>query len=135
METCDPTGTPIEIKDKLDLDQNETLVDARKYRSMIGSLMYLTSSRTDIVHATCLRAWHQVKPTKKHLKEVKRIFYYLRGTVNMGPWYTKDSGFKLTGFLDADYARCQDTFKRTSGETQDYTSLSTAEAEYLSLLA
>nr|GEV75752.1 retrovirus-related Pol polyprotein from transposon TNT 1-94 [Tanacetum cinerariifolium] len=54
MESCDPVGTPMEIKDKLDLDQNGTPVDATKYRSMIGALMYLTSSRLDIVHATCL---------------------------------------------------------------------------------
>ncbi|GJZ80607.1 hypothetical protein Tco_0645601 [Tanacetum coccineum] len=54
------------------------------------------------------------KPTEKHLKEVKRIFHYLRGTVNTGLWYTKDSGFELTGFSDADYAGCKDTFKSTS---------------------
>ncbi|GJZ67603.1 retrovirus-related pol polyprotein from transposon TNT 1-94 [Tanacetum coccineum] len=99
IETCDPIGTPIEIKDKLDLDQNGTLVDATKYHSMIGALMYLTSSRSDIVHATCLCAQYQDKPTEKHLKEVKRIFRYLWGTVNMGLWYTKDSGFELTGFF------------------------------------
>ncbi|GKA25551.1 retrovirus-related pol polyprotein from transposon TNT 1-94 [Tanacetum coccineum] len=84
METCDPIGTPMEIKDKLELDKNETLVDATKYQSMIGSLMYLTSRRPDIVHATCLCARYQAQPTEKHLKEVKRIFRYLRGTVNMG---------------------------------------------------
>nr|GFB97498.1 hypothetical protein [Tanacetum cinerariifolium] len=71
--------------------------------------------RPDIVHATCLCARYQAKPTEKHLKEVKRIFRYLRGTVNMGLWYTKDSGFELTGFSDADYAGCKDTFKSTSG--------------------
>ncbi|GJR84459.1 retrovirus-related pol polyprotein from transposon TNT 1-94, partial [Tanacetum coccineum] len=149
MESCDPVGTPMEIKDKLDLDQNGSLVDATKYRSMIGALMYLTSSRPDIVHATCLCARYQAKPTEKHLKEVKRIFRYLRGTVNMGLWYTKDSGFELTGFSDADYAGCKDTFKSTSGgaqflgeklvswssKKQDYTTLSTAEAEYVSLSA
>nr|GFA74431.1 hypothetical protein [Tanacetum cinerariifolium] len=104
MESCDHTGTPMEIKDKLDLEHNGTPIDATKYRSMIGALMYLTSSRPDIVHATCLCARYQAKPTEKHLKEVKRIFRYLRGTVNMGLWYTKDSGFELTGFSDADYA-------------------------------
>ncbi|GJX06231.1 retrovirus-related pol polyprotein from transposon TNT 1-94 [Tanacetum coccineum] len=149
METCDPIGTLMEIKDKLDLDQNGTPVDAMKYRSMVGALMYLTSSRPNIVHATCLCARYQAKPTEKHLKEVKRIFRYLWGTVNMGLWYTKDSGFELTGFLDADYARCKDTFKSTSGRTQflgeklvgwsskkqDCTTLSTAEAEYVSLSA
>nr|GEX17283.1 hypothetical protein [Tanacetum cinerariifolium] len=84
MESCDPVGTPMEIKDKLDLDQNGTPVDATKDRSLIGALMYLTSSRSDIVHATCLCARYQAKPTEKHLKEVKRIFCYLWGTVNIG---------------------------------------------------
>ncbi|GJZ16208.1 hypothetical protein Tco_0551885 [Tanacetum coccineum] len=147
MDSCDPVGTPMEIKDKLDLDQHGSPVDATKYRSMIGALMYLTSSRPDIVHATCLCARYQAKPTEKHLKEVKRIFRYLRGTVNMGLWYTKDSGIELTGFSDADYAGCKDTFKSTSGgaqflgeklvswssKKQDCTALSTAEAEYVSL--
>nr|GFA51971.1 retrovirus-related Pol polyprotein from transposon TNT 1-94 [Tanacetum cinerariifolium] len=113
MESCDPVGTLMEIKYKLDLDQNGTPVDAKKYRSIIGAIMYLTSSRPGIVHATCLCAWYQAKPTEKHLKEVKRIFCYLRRTINMGLWYTKDSGFELTGFSDADYARCKDTFKST----------------------
>ncbi|GJU64430.1 hypothetical protein Tco_1246265 [Tanacetum coccineum] len=117
METCDYIGTPIEIKDKLDLDQNGTLFDAMKYRSMIGALMYLTSSRPGIVHATCLCARYQAKPTEKPLKEVKRIFRYLRGTINMGLWYTKDSGFELTEFSDADYAGCKDSFKSTSDGT------------------
>nr|GFC03743.1 uncharacterized mitochondrial protein AtMg00810-like [Tanacetum cinerariifolium] len=126
-----------------------TPVDATKYRSMIAALMYLTSSRPDIVHATCLCARYQAKPTKKYLKEVKRIFRYLRGTVNMGLWYTKDSGFEQTGFSDADYGGCKDTFKSTSGgaqflgeklvswssKKQDYTALSTMKAEYVSLSA
>nr|GEY52778.1 hypothetical protein [Tanacetum cinerariifolium] len=118
MESCDLVGTPMEIKDKLDLDLHGTPVDATKYQRMIGALMYLTSSRPDIVHATCLCAQYQAKPTEKHLKEVERIFRYLRGTVNTGLWYTKDSGFELTGFLDADYAGCKDTFKSTSGGAQ-----------------
>ncbi|GKG23436.1 uncharacterized mitochondrial protein-like protein [Tanacetum coccineum] len=56
MESCDPIGTLMEIKDKLDIDKNGTLVDATKYQSMIGALMYLTSSKPDIVHATYLCA-------------------------------------------------------------------------------
>ncbi|GJR87574.1 retrovirus-related pol polyprotein from transposon TNT 1-94 [Tanacetum coccineum] len=149
LNTCDTVGTPMDIKDKLDLDQIGTPVDATKYRSMIGALMYLTSSRPDIVHATCVCARYQAQPTEKHLKEVKRIFRYLRGTVNAGLWYTKDSGFELTGFSDADYAGCKDTFKSTSGgaqflgeklmswssKKQDCTSLSTAKSKYVSLSA
>nr|GEV83838.1 hypothetical protein [Tanacetum cinerariifolium] len=118
MESCDPVGTLIEIKDKLYLDKNGTPVDATKYQSMIGALMYLTSSRLDLVHTTSLCARYQTKPIEKHLKEVKRIFRYLWGTVNTGLWYTKDSGFELTGFLDADYTGCKDTFKSTSGGAQ-----------------
>ncbi|GJS45309.1 retrovirus-related pol polyprotein from transposon TNT 1-94 [Tanacetum coccineum] len=98
METCDPVGTLMEIKDMLDLDQNRSLVDATKYHSMIGALMYLTSSRPEIVHATCLCARYQAKPTEKHLKE--------------------DSGFELIRFSDADYAGCKDAFKSTSGGAQ-----------------
>nr|GEW12369.1 ribonuclease H-like domain-containing protein [Tanacetum cinerariifolium] len=149
MESCDPIGTPMEIIDKLDLDQNGTPVDATKYHSMIGALMYLTSSRPDIVHATCLCSWYQAMPTEKHLKEVKMIFRYLRGTINTGLWYMKDSGFELTRFSDADYAGCKDTFKSTPGgaqflgeklvswslKKQDYMALSTAEAVYVSLSA
>nr|GEV51250.1 uncharacterized mitochondrial protein AtMg00810-like [Tanacetum cinerariifolium] len=104
----------MDIKDKLDLDQIGTPVGATKYRSMIGALMYLTSSRLDILHATCVCASYQAHPTEKHLKEVKRIFRYLWGTVNMGLQYTKDFGFELTGFSDVDYAGCKDTFKSTS---------------------
>nr|GEV40103.1 hypothetical protein [Tanacetum cinerariifolium] len=149
LNTSDIVGTPMDIKDKLELDQIGTLVDATKYCGMIGALMYLTSSRPDIVHATCVCARYQAYPTEKHLKEVKRIFRYLRGTVNMGLLYTKDSGFELTGFSDADYAGCKDTFKSTSGgaqflgeklvswssKKQDCTSLSTAKSEYVSLSA
>nr|GEV72685.1 uncharacterized mitochondrial protein AtMg00810-like [Tanacetum cinerariifolium] len=108
-----------------------------------------THPRPDIVHATCLCARYQAKPTEKHLKKVKRIFRYLWGIVNTGLWYMKDSGFELTGFSDADYAGCKDTFKSTSGgaqflgkkmvswssKKQDCTTLSTAEAEYASLSA
>nr|GEY52453.1 retrovirus-related Pol polyprotein from transposon TNT 1-94 [Tanacetum cinerariifolium] len=77
LNTCDTVVTLMDIKDKLDLDQIGTSIDATKYRSMIGALMYLTSSRPGIVHATCVCARYLAHPTKKHLKEVKRIFRYL----------------------------------------------------------
>nr|GEY06187.1 integrase, catalytic region, zinc finger, CCHC-type, peptidase aspartic, catalytic [Tanacetum cinerariifolium] len=69
LNTCDIIGTPMDIKEKLDLDQIGTLVDATKYHSMIGALMYLTSSRPDIIHAICVCARYQAHPTEKHLKE------------------------------------------------------------------
>ncbi|GJZ34285.1 hypothetical protein Tco_0580102 [Tanacetum coccineum] len=115
----------------------------------IGSLMYLTSSRPDLVKAVCYYARYQARPTQKHLKEVKRIFKYLKGTINMGLWYPKDSGFELTAFSDADHAGCLDTRKSTSGgiqflgdklvswmsKKQNCTAMSSAEAEYVALSA
>ncbi|GKA89881.1 hypothetical protein Tco_0811693 [Tanacetum coccineum] len=105
-------------KPKLDADLSGKLVDQTDYRSKIGSLMYLTSSRPDIVQAVCYCARYQARPTEKHLKEVKRIFQYLRGTINMGLWYPKDFGIELTAFSDADHAGCIDTRKSTSGGIQ-----------------
>ncbi|GJZ99760.1 hypothetical protein Tco_0672311 [Tanacetum coccineum] len=105
-------------KPKLDADLSGEPVDQTDYRSKIGSLMYLTSSRPDIVQAVCYCASYQARPTEKHLKEVKRIFRYLRGTINMGLWYPKGSGFELTAFSDADHASCVDTRKSTSGGIQ-----------------
>ncbi|GKB60609.1 retrovirus-related pol polyprotein from transposon TNT 1-94 [Tanacetum coccineum] len=100
MEKCDSIATPMATKPKLDVDLSGKLVDQTNYHSMIGSLMYLTSSRPDIVQAVCYCTRYQARPTEKHLKKVKRIFRYLKGTMNMGLWYPKDSGFELTAFLD-----------------------------------
>nr|GEV35620.1 copia protein [Tanacetum cinerariifolium] len=125
MESCDPVSTPMEIKDKLDLDQNGTPVDAMKYRSMIDALMYLTSSRPGIVHATCLCARYQAKPTEKHLKEVKRIFHYIRGTVITDTFKSTFGGAQFLG----------EKLVCWSSKKQDCTALSIAEAEYVSLSA
>ncbi|GJR86421.1 retrovirus-related pol polyprotein from transposon TNT 1-94 [Tanacetum coccineum] len=115
MDNCHSIGTPLATKPKLDVDLSREPVDQSDYRSKIGSLMYLTSSRPDLVQAVCYCARYQARPTQKHLKEVKRIFKYLKGTINMGLWYPKDSGFELTAFSDADHAGCIDTRKSTSG--------------------
>ncbi|GJS29160.1 retrovirus-related pol polyprotein from transposon TNT 1-94 [Tanacetum coccineum] len=115
METCEPTDTPIVEKSKLDEDPQGKAVDPTRYRGMIGTLMYLISSRPDLVFVVCMCAQYQAKPTEKHLHAVKRIFRYLRGTINMGLWYSKDSCIALTAFVDDDHAGCQDTRKSTSG--------------------
>ncbi|GKE73055.1 hypothetical protein Tco_1535096 [Tanacetum coccineum] len=85
---------------------------------MIGSLMYLTSSRPDLNHVVCLRARYQAKPTEKHLQAVKRIFRYLNETINMGLWYSKETDMSLIAYADADHARCYDTRRSTSGSAQ-----------------
>ncbi|GKB85523.1 hypothetical protein Tco_0957795 [Tanacetum coccineum] len=117
---------------------------------MVGALMYLTASRPNIVHATCYCAHYQAKLTEKHLTAVKRIFRYLKDSINMGLWYPKDTSFELTAFSDSDHAGCLDSRKSTSGgiqflggdklvnwssKKQDCTSMSSTEAEYVSLSA
>nr|GFA72354.1 retrovirus-related Pol polyprotein from transposon TNT 1-94 [Tanacetum cinerariifolium] len=149
MDKGQSIGTPIATKPKLDADLSGNPVDQTDYRSKIGSLMYLTSSRPDIVQAVCFCATYHSRPTEKHLKEVKRIFRYLRGTVNMGLWYPKGSSFELTAFSDADHAGCIDSRKSTSrgiqflgdklvswmSKKQNCTAMSSAEAEYVALSA
>nr|GEX68991.1 retrovirus-related Pol polyprotein from transposon TNT 1-94 [Tanacetum cinerariifolium] len=142
-------GTPMATK-HLNADLSGTPIDQMKYRSMVGALMYLTASRSDIVHATCYCARYKAKPTEKHLTAVKRIFRYLKDTIHMGLWYPKDIGFELTVFLDLDHVDCLDSRKSTSvgiqflggdklvswsSKKQDCTSMSSAKAEYVSLSA
>ncbi|KAJ9557132.1 hypothetical protein OSB04_011746 [Centaurea solstitialis] len=112
---------------------------------MIGSLLYLTASRPDIMYSTCLCARYQAEPKESHLTAVKRIFRYLKGTPNLGLWYSKDSRFDLTAYSDSDFAGCKIDRKSTTGgchllggklvnwtsKKQNYVSTSTAEAEYV----
>ncbi|GKC74716.1 retrovirus-related pol polyprotein from transposon TNT 1-94 [Tanacetum coccineum] len=118
IETCQPADTSMVEKSKLDEDPQGKAVDPIRYRRMIDTLMYLTSSKPDLVFVVCMCARYQAKPTEKHLHAVKRIFRYLRGTINMGMWYPKDSCIALTAFTDADRAGCQNTRKSTSGSMQ-----------------
>ncbi|GKA80562.1 hypothetical protein Tco_0787254, partial [Tanacetum coccineum] len=85
---------------------------------MVGSLMYLTASRPDLVFAVCMCARYQAKPTKKHLEAIKRVFRYLKGTINMGLWYSKDNAISLTAYADTDHAGGQDSRRSTSGSAQ-----------------
>nr|GEW55692.1 copia protein [Tanacetum cinerariifolium] len=79
-------------------------VDALIYRGMIGSLMYLKASRPDLIYVVCLCARYQAKPTENHLQAVKRIFRYLKGTINIDLWYSKDTFMSLVAYADADHA-------------------------------
>ena len=147
FDSSDPVDTPMIDRTKLDEDLSGIMIDQTKYRSMIGSLMYLTASRPDILFSVCMCARYQAKPTKKHLEAVKRVFRYLQGTINMGLWYPKDTGMSLTAYADADHAGCQDTRRSTSGgaqflgdklvswssKKQMSTSISSTEAEYIAM--
>ncbi|GJU03047.1 retrovirus-related pol polyprotein from transposon TNT 1-94 [Tanacetum coccineum] len=118
FESCDPVDTPMVEKSKLDEDTEGKAVDPSHYRGMIGTLLYLTASRPDLQFSICMCARYQARLTKKHLLVVKRIFRYLRGTVNRGLWYLKDSSIVLIAFADADHAGCQETRHSTSGRIQ-----------------
>nr|GEV52675.1 hypothetical protein [Tanacetum cinerariifolium] len=97
-------STPIDTEKPLLKDPNDEDVDVHIYRSMIGSLMYLTSSRLDIMFALCACACFQVTLKDSHLHAVKRIFRYLKGKPHLGLWYPKDSPFDLVAYSDNDYA-------------------------------
>ncbi|GJZ12207.1 putative ribonuclease H-like domain-containing protein [Tanacetum coccineum] len=108
-------STPMETQKPLLKDEDGEEVDVHMYRSMIGSLMYLTSSRPDIMFAVCACARYQVNPKVSHLHAVKRIFKYLKGQPKLGLWYPKDSPFNLVAYTDSDYARASLDRKSTTG--------------------
>ncbi|GJU50730.1 retrovirus-related pol polyprotein from transposon TNT 1-94 [Tanacetum coccineum] len=123
MTSCDSIVTPMATK-HLDADLSGTPIDQTKYHSMVGALMYLTASRLDIVHASCYCTRYQARPTEKHLIAVKRIFRYLKHTINMG--LCTSGGIQFLG---------GDKLVSWSSKKQDCTSMSSAEAEYVSLSA
>ena len=112
---------------------------------MIGSLLYLTTSRPDIMYRVCLCARFQSCSKESHLSVVKRILRYLKRTMDIGLWYPKSDNFELIGFLDADFASCKVERKSTSdnchflghslvswhSKKQNSVALSMAEAEYI----
>ena len=100
---CSPAKIPMPTATKLELNTKEKKVDISRYRDMVGSFLYLTASRPDIMFATCLCARFQADPRESHLIAIKRIFRYLKGTPNLGIWYPRDSDFELIGYSDADF--------------------------------
>ncbi|GJT55933.1 putative ribonuclease H-like domain-containing protein [Tanacetum coccineum] len=111
-------STLIETNKALLKDEEAEDVDVHLYRSMIGSLMYLTTSRPDIMFAVCACARFQVTPKVSHLHAVKRIFRYLKGQPKLGLWYPRDSPFDLEAFYDSDYARASLDMKSTTRSCQ-----------------
>nr|GFA34220.1 putative reverse transcriptase, RNA-dependent DNA polymerase [Tanacetum cinerariifolium] len=112
------SNTPMDKENPWAKDGTGKDVDLHLYRSMIGSLMYLTASRPDIMFAVCACARHQVTPKEWHLHAVKRIFRYLKGHPKLGLWYPNDSPFDLVAYLDSDYGGATQDRKSTSGGCQ-----------------
>nr|GFA57949.1 hypothetical protein [Tanacetum cinerariifolium] len=108
-------NTPMDKENPWGKDGTGKDVDLHLYRSMIGSLMYLTASRPDIMFAVCACVRHQVTPKECHLHAVKRIFRNLKGHPKLGLWYPKDSHFDLVAYSDSDYGGATQDRKSTSG--------------------
>ncbi|GJS71368.1 putative ribonuclease H-like domain-containing protein [Tanacetum coccineum] len=112
------TSTPMDTEKPLLKDSDDDDVDVHLYRSMIGSLMHLTSSRPDIMCKVCACARFLVIPKVSHLHAVKRIFTYLKGQPKLGLWYLRDSSFDLVAYSDSDYAGVSFDRKSTTGGCQ-----------------
>nr|GEW23512.1 retrovirus-related Pol polyprotein from transposon TNT 1-94 [Tanacetum cinerariifolium] len=118
LTSTDYVDTPMIENKKIKEDLQGKPVDATLYRGIIGSLMYLIASRPDLIYVVCLCSRYQAKHTEKHLQAMKQIFRYLKGTINMGLCYSKDTDMSLTTYADADHAGCQDTRHSTLGSAQ-----------------
>nr|GEU77397.1 putative ribonuclease H-like domain-containing protein [Tanacetum cinerariifolium] len=112
------TSTPMETHKPLSKGAARTYVDVYLYRSMIGFLIYLTSSRPDIMFAVCACSRYQVQPKVSHIHAVKRIFIYLKGQPILGIWYPKDSPLELIAYFDSDYTGASLDRKSTTGGCQ-----------------
>ena len=115
LKGCKKISTPMTTSTKLHVDEVGKAVDQETYRSMIGSLLYLTISRPDIQFSVCLCARFQANPKESHLIVVKRIFRYLFEMINVRLWSPRSCEFTLHAFSDVDYARCKLDGKSTSG--------------------
>lgn len=118
LSDCKPTKILMSSSASIGTDPNGADVNATVFRGMIGSMLYLTASRPNIMFATILYACYQANPKESHILVVKRIFRYLKHTSNLGLWYPRDSEFQLVGSIDSDHGGCDIDCKITSGRAQ-----------------
>src|SRR5271156_622856 len=115
MEDCKPVCTPMITGSKISKDDDSTTVDKTLYKSMIGKLIYLTQSRPGISNAVGIVGRFVAEPKHNHLMAIKRIFRYLKGTIDYGLWYPKLENVQLHVYTDIDCASCIDEMNNTSG--------------------
>ncbi|KAM1823768.1 hypothetical protein FF1_025765 [Malus domestica] len=149
MHDCKPISTPVECGVKLTKHDEGESVDPTFFKSLVGSLRYLTCTRPDILYVVGLVSRYMENPTTTHLKTAKRILRYLKGTINFGLFYSSSSNYKLVGYSDSDWAGDSDDRKSTTGfvffigdtaftwmsKKQPIVTLSTCEAEYVAATA
>ncbi|GJS32729.1 hypothetical protein Tco_0531111 [Tanacetum coccineum] len=145
LEDSKPIKTPMSSETKLTRDEDRESIDNIKYHGMIGSLLYVTASRPDIMFSICLCARFQEAPKTSHLEAVKRIFRYIKGTTHLGLWYPKGTGVETIDYAESNLVGDYVDRKRTSGvcifmgccltswfsKKQTALAISTTEAEYL----
>ncbi|XP_050916450.1 secreted RxLR effector protein 161-like [Lathyrus oleraceus] len=145
MESCNPASTPMEPGTKLSKFDGGERVEAGKYRSLVGSLRYLTCTRPDILLSVGIVSRFMEEPVYTHWKALKRIQRYIQGTVSLGMFYSNSKKYKLVGYSDSDWCGDIDDRKSTSGyvffmgntaftwlsKKQPIVTLSTCEAEYV----
>ncbi|CAL9004079.1 unnamed protein product [Prunus brigantina] len=127
LQDCKPVSIPLVPHDKLRKDDDSGAADEAQYRKIVGSLLYLTATRPDIMYAACLLARFMHCPTNKHYGTAKRVLRYIQGTLDFCLEYKKGEGSVLVGFCDSDCG----IFSWASVK-QQCVALSTAEAEYVS---
>ncbi|XP_028196700.1 uncharacterized protein LOC114381653 [Glycine soja] len=115
MQDCKPLATPMAMNEKLSKDDGQNKVDEIIYRSLVGSLIYLTNLRPDIIHAVSIVSRFMSNPSKAHFVAAKRILRYVKGTKDFGILYEVDRDFNLTGYTNSNWARSTDDRKSTSG--------------------
>jgi len=145
MEDCKVINSPVECGSKLSKHEDEKKIDPTLFKSLIGSLRYLTCTRPDILYATGIVSRFMKNPTTTRLKAAKRIFRYLNGTLDYGLLYSNTNNYELVGYSDSDWAGDNDDQKITSGfvffmgdtaftwmsKKQPIVTLYTCEAEYI----
>ncbi|CAA7062104.1 unnamed protein product [Microthlaspi erraticum] len=145
MEDCNAVYNPMVPGSKLDMDEEGERVDETFYKQIIGSLMYITTTRPDLQFSVSLLSRYMARPTQLHLQAVKRVLRYLRGTMDFGIWYKREGNGNLLVYIDSDFAGDVESRKSTSGyvflmndaavawlsKKQPIVTLSTTEAEYV----
>ena len=145
MNQCNAVHNPIVPGFKLMKDEGGVEIDSTLYKQIVGSLMYLTATRPNMMYVISLISRFMERPIEQHLQAAKRVLRYLKGTVSFGLFYRKGGKEELIGYTDSDYARVQDDRKSTSGyvfmlssgtvswssKKQLVVTLSTIEAEFI----
>ncbi|XP_020417971.1 uncharacterized protein LOC109948685 [Prunus persica] len=115
LKDCKSVATPLAVNEKLSKVDGSELADETLYRQMVGSLLYLTATRPDIMFAASLLARFMHNPTKKHMGTAKRVLRYIQGTISYGIAYEKGKGAVLIGYCDSDWSGSEDDMRSTSG--------------------